>query len=267
LNTYTTHRARRTLFLPSVGIALLIKLVIDRVLATSNGDARASTVASRSAVGGAGRGGVGAAAGGAGSAAAAARFNSATASDGVGTAGGFTLALAVAVVAACAHRTVVRNEDWKSNEVIFRAGHEAYPRSVKLLYMTASTETNGLRAQEMCRKAVEIYPFHCYCLAMLTSYKAHSAYRDIDASVGYAERAGGGGACYFGRGKAYLSSVLSKELVPLLESDAASPSLPVATRCKRLEQLVRLHALEQWDEASNKAAALLEAKRRDIGCQ
>jgi len=231
--------AERTLFLPSVGIALLLKFFVDHVVAATEPTPAHPDDRSRR------RGPL----------------------AGLSTAAIATLVACGILCGGFGVRTVVRNRDWANNTALFKAGHEAYPDSVKMLYMRGNSETNGVRAQAFYKRAIEIYPFHCYCLSSMAAYMAHPYYRDVDAAVDYATRAGQQSACYFRRGKTYFNEVMNQELAALVQTEATASTSSKSLRCKRLRQLEAFHGLPHWDKASAAAATRLKQQQRTLGCK
>jgi hypothetical protein len=242
--------AERTLFLPSVGVALLLKLSIDRI-ATATASVE----------------GVGSAASTSGSRASALSGpNQLRRRATMTILGVLALLGGGALSSAFCYRTVVRNRDWSNNTMLFRAGHEAYPNSVKMLYSRGSGEANGEHAQALYKRALEIYPFHCYCLSSMTAYMSHPYYKDVDAAVAHARQAGVPAACYYRRGKAYFNQIMDQNLVPLIEAEATEDA-PFQQRCKRLGQLEGLHGLPLWDRGDAEIAGRLQRQRQGLGCK
>eukprot|EP00041_Stephanoeca_diplocostata_P033020 m.1077976 g.1077976 ORF g.1077976 m.1077976 type:complete len:676 (+) comp24252_c0_seq9:116-2143(+) len=213
--------AERTLFLPSVGVALLLKYAVDQICTAVAVVAPPSTAVPNQS---------------------GARIQDRPRTQNRSDAPIHTLTLPVAlqgvVLAAVlgltmqgATMTVARNEVWANNTALWESAYAAYPRSVKAMYAHASNVRNGTEAQLIMHDLLDIYPFHCYALASLQRYLLMDYYLDVEQAMAYAERATS--SCYYGAGKKYLDTAM-RDLEKVLETMTASSDDAKRQQGKRL---------------------------------
>lgn len=88
------------------------------------------------------------------------------------------LALAVVGCGALGYRTITRNRDWKSNEVLFHETAKVVPNSIKAVMNLAGlyfSKTDAANTRRYCERALKIDPTYCAALQL-----QGRAYLDIE---------------------------------------------------------------------------------------